>query len=72
MVSSYSGYYTGLSSRISGFDSPRDRQTVGVWCNGNTVDFDSTALGSIPGTPAILKHILMPIGNRVDRLLYGV
>ena len=26
MVSSYSGYYTGLSSRISGFDSPRDRQ----------------------------------------------
>ena len=28
MVSSYSGYYTGLSSRISGFDSPRDRQVL--------------------------------------------
>ena len=26
MVLSYSGYYTGLSSRISGFDSPQDRQ----------------------------------------------
>ena len=28
LVSSYSGYYTGLSSRISGFDSPRDRQVL--------------------------------------------
>ena len=28
MVLSYSGYYTGLSSRISGFDSPQDRQTM--------------------------------------------
>ena len=26
LVLSYSGYYTGLSSRISGFDSPQDRQ----------------------------------------------
>ena len=45
-----------LSGR-GGFDPRLRRQTVGVWCNGNTVDFDSTALGSIPGTPAILKHI---------------
>ena len=28
MVLSYSGYYTGLSSRISGFDSPQDRQII--------------------------------------------
>ena len=28
MVLSYSGYYTGLSSRISGFDSPQDRQVI--------------------------------------------
>ena len=28
MVLSYSGYYTGLSSRISGFDSPQDRQVL--------------------------------------------
>ncbi len=45
-----------LSGR-GGFDPRLRRQTVGVWCNGNTVDFDSTALGSIPGTPAIFKHI---------------
>ena len=41
MVLSYSGYYTGLSSRISGFDSPQDRQIYGViGCNG--VRFAST------------------------------
>lgn len=28
MVLSYSGYYTGLSSRILGFDSPQDRQVI--------------------------------------------
>lgn len=32
-------------------------QTIGVWCNGNTVDSDSTALGSIPGTPAINSYM---------------
>ena len=32
-------------------------QTVGVRCNGKTVDFDSTALGSIPGTPAINSYM---------------
>ena len=26
--------------------------TNGVWCNGNTVDFDSTFLGSNPSTPS--------------------
>ncbi len=28
--------------------------TVGVWCNGNTTDFDSVVPGSSPGMPA--KH----------------
>ena len=35
MVLSYSGYYTGLSSRISGFDSPQDRQVIVVKENEN-------------------------------------
>ena len=26
--------------------------TVGVWCNGNTTDFDSVVPGSSPGMPA--------------------
>ena len=25
---------------------------IGVWCNGNTTDFDSVVLGSSPGTSA--------------------
>ena len=29
---------------------------IGVWCNGNTQDFDSCFVGSNPTTPA--KHLL--------------
>ncbi len=35
-----------------GVRSPVGPPSLGVWCNGNTTDFDSVILGSNPSTPA--------------------
>ena len=48
MALSYSGYYTGLSSWISGFDSPQSRQTYWVRLSVRTVAFQVAKTGSIP------------------------
>ena len=53
MVLSYSGYYTGLSSRISGFDSPQDRQVL-FQCSTAVVQLavNQLVVGSIPACGA--------------------
>ena len=47
---SASGMSLALGARIRKFDSFYSDQTVEVWCNGNTTDFDSVILGSSPST----------------------
>ena len=41
---------------------------VGIWCSGNTTDFDSVALGSIPSIPAkISRYSTMDSTRRYER-----
>ena len=71
LVLSYSGYYTGLSSRISGFDSPQDRQKFSecsaVWLAH--LVWDQGVQGSNPCTPTKERsgclRILWPAGWEV-------
>jgi hypothetical protein len=54
MVLSYSGYYTGLSSRISGFDSPQDRQISRVTQRqSNRLISDKSTFRNCPWLPNI-------------------
>ncbi|MCW3094057.1 MAG: hypothetical protein JWP81_5126 [Ferruginibacter sp.] len=43
--------------------------TIGLWCNGSTTDFDSVSLGSKPGNPTKIEK-----GNRKGCLFcfYGM
>ena len=42
------------------FESFRLHQYIGIWCNGNTTDFDSVVVGSSPAIPAMsfIKNII--------------
>lgn len=42
-----------VNQLVAGSIPARGARTIGVWCNGNTTDFDSVILGSSPSTSAI-------------------
>ena len=49
-----------MQAEGQGFDPPLLHQvSIGIWCNGNTADFDSVILGSSPSIPA--NHSLVSL-----------
>ena len=41
---------------------------IGMWCNGNTTDFDSVVTGSTPVIPIIAAWVKIPTSPADNRL----
>ena len=62
-----SGSAPGLGPGGPRFESLYSDHFVGLWCNGNTTDFDSVVPGSSPGSPA--NRIAFLVKN--DKYVYN-